>query len=127
MQTRKQWLLSQGHIKEAGRGRISAENLSRIQEAYESGIRFSDWQPGNTEIRDGNVTTRNSAPVNVTGTITIHYPEELYKVVEGNGTVRSLKEACNNCRVSLVQCSCGSPRIVARDGRGSVLVSIVRK
>ena len=127
MQTRKQWLLSEGHIKEAGRGRISAENLARIQKAHESGVRFSDWQPSNTEIHAGNAVTKNSVPENLTGEYTLRYSEDEYKVIEANGTVRSLKEACNNCSVSLVQCGCGAPRIVARDGSRSVLVSIVRK
>lgn len=127
MQTRKQWLLSEGHIKEAGRGRISAENLARISKAYESGIRFSDWTPGNTEIRNGETVTKNSVVPRVLAEYTILYPENQFKAIEANNTERSMRSACNNCRVSLIQCSCGSPRIVARDGSGSVLVSIVRK
>jgi hypothetical protein len=129
MQTRKQWLLSEGHIQpsQAGRGRISAENMALIQEAYKSGTRFSDWEPSNTEIHSGNAVARNSVPKRVVAEFPIYYPEDTYKVVEANGTLRSLKEGCNNCRVSLVQCRCDAPRIVARDGRGGVLVSIVRK
>lgn len=129
MQTRKQWLLAEGHIEpsQAGRGRISAENMAKIQTAYESGVRFSDWTPATPEIRDGKTVVRNSAPENVSGEITILYPEDSFQALEANDTVRSMRSACNNCRVSLVQCSCGAPRIVALDGRDSVLVSIVRK
>jgi hypothetical protein len=129
VQTRKQWLLAEGHIEphQAGRGRISADNQKLVEAAYEKGLRFSDWAPSNTEIHAGNAVAKNSVPRNVTGEFTILYPENQFKVLEGNGTERSLKEACNNCRVSLVQCACGSPRIVARDGSRSVLVSIVRK
>ena len=133
MQTRKQWLLSQGHIQEsqAGRGRISAENMALIQEAYKSGTRFSDWEPDKTEIRNGEEVTVKSvlprAAPKIVSEFTILYPENQFRAVESDNTERSMRSACNNCGVSLVQCTCGAPTIVNGDGSGSVLVSIVRK
>lgn len=138
MQTRKQWLLAQGHIKEnqAGRGRISAENMAHVKAAYESGTRFSDWEPKVTEKPDGTQVTENSVSTRgnpkIVSEFTILWPEDEFQAIEMHTKkVRSMREACNPCRRSLVQCECDTlervPSIVSTDGRGSVPIQIVRK
>ena len=137
MQTRKQWLLAQGHIKpeQAGRGRISGANQALIEKAFESGTRFSDWEPKVTEKPDGTKVTENSistrAAVKSVSEFTIRWPEEEFQAIElHTKKVRSMREACQ-CKRSLVQCECDTldrvPQIVATDGRGTVPIQILRK
>jgi hypothetical protein len=137
MQTRKQWLLSEGHIEaaQAGRGRISRENQALIEKAFESGTRFSDWEPKVTEKPDGSTVTENSistrtGPKSVSD-FTILWPEDEFQAIElHTKKVRSMREACQ-CKRSLVQCECDRldrvPHIVATDGRGTVPIQILRK
>lgn len=137
--TRKQFLLKHNRIKEAGRGRISGDNLSWLLEQYNTGQRFSDWEPEVTESK-GEKKVSNKVkrmprrvPDEIPTEINIYWPEEDYQAIEirnSKRVVRSMKDACNNCRVSLVQCACRAynrtPQIVAHDGRGSVDISIER-
>lgn len=140
MTTRKEHLLANGKIKEIGRGRISLDNLNWLQSEYDKGIRFSDWEPDGQPIIKVKSTiakkTRNSntpAPVPEISAeysdSNILWPESQYRIFErvnGKKVFRSMRDACNNCRVSMVACQCESvgrfPLIVARDGRGSVRV-----
>lgn len=142
----KQWLKDNGHIAEITRGRISHENHTRLQSAYESGQRFSDWGPDRVAVMVTEST--DSATGEVTETVTAHridgydahgniaeiapyrYNLDTHAVYEdtsdgSKGKRRSLKEVCFTCSVSLVQCTCGNPHVVARNGQGYVPVSIV--
>jgi len=134
--SRKQFLLKEGKIKEAGRGRISGANMAFIEQAYANGQRFSDWEPVKSEKVDAAVNKKAKQPLvkeNISTEFRVYWPEDEYNAIEirkGKRIIRSMREACNNCRASLVQCSCyaykRTPRIVAFDGRGSVEVSIER-
>lgn len=52
----------------------------------------------------------------------IFYEESMYKAVALDKRVFSMRECCNNCRVSLVQCHCGRPSVL-----NNIVVSIVPK
>jgi hypothetical protein len=52
---------------------------------------------------------------------TIHYPEDKWQAKDTKGKRVGMREVCNNCRVSLVQCTCGAPTIL-----GDIAVKIVR-
>lgn len=137
----KQWLKDNGHIAEITRGRISHENHTRLQAAYDNGQRFSDWGPDRIAVMVTETTDKATGAV--TETVTAHridgydahgniaeiapyrYNHSTHKAVEADGTVRSLREVCYSCCVSLVQCTCGNPHVVARNGQGYVPVSIV--
>ena len=137
----KEWLKANGHIAEITRGRISHENHTRLQAAYEDGQRFSDWGPEKVAVMVTESTDK--ATGEVTETVTAHridgyesngmpveiapyrYNHDTHKAVEDDGTVRTLREVCFNCGVSLVQCTCGNPHVVARNGQGYVSVTIV--
>lgn len=141
----KEWLKANGHIQEVTRGRISHANHVLLQEAYEGGQRFSDWGPDRvavmvTETTDkttGDVTEVTSAhridgygsngnPVDIAPYLYNHTTHAVYEdTVNGKGRKRSLKEVCFNDGVSLVQCTCGDPKVVARNGQGYVPVTIV--
>lgn len=128
------WLLKEGHIKEITRGRRSLANINHLMTAYQAGTRFSDWEPKETV----NTTTGETRVVNTVKAAGgsqidnynepfIRYPGEMdsYTVTDSQGNKRSLKEACNNCGLSLVGHTCNNPVIVRKDGTGSTKVNIV--
>jgi hypothetical protein len=138
--TRKQFLLKNKRIEKAGRGRISADNLSWLLEQYNAGQRFSDWEPEVTETEGEKRIVNKNKPIprrvkeEIPTEINIYWPEEDYNAIEirnNKRVIRSMREACNNCMASLVQCACRAygrtPKIVAIDGRGSVDVTIERR
>lgn len=137
----KEWLVSNGFLKEVTRGRISSENHARLAE---SGKAFSDWPKGVVMVNEEtNKTTgeteekvtyhrtdgygANGNPVDIAPyvyNLTTHAAYE--DTTDGSkGKRRSLKEVCFNDGVSLVQCTCGAPKVVARNGHGYVDVTIV--
>lgn len=136
----KEWLHKNGFIAEIGRGRISGENHARLAE---SGQTFSDWPKGvvmveevtdaaTGEVED-KVTYHRTDGYTSTGEIAeiapYRYNHDTHAVYEDNadgtkGKRRSLREVCKNDGVSLVQCGCGAPEVVATDGRGHVAVTI---
>jgi hypothetical protein len=137
----KEWLYANKHISKIGRGRISHANHVLLNNAYADGQRFSDWTPDKVAL---SVTeTTDKATGETVETVTAHridgydasgniaeiapyrYNHNTHKAVEADGTVRSLREVCFNDGVSLVQCTCGTPRVVARNGQGYVPVTIV--
>jgi len=135
----KEWLKQNGFIAEIGRGRISFENHKRLAE---SGLEFSDWNDRKVAVmvveddKGTEIVTAHrvdeyhtnggygpdGAPVKVAP---YRYTEAEFRAVQADGTVRSLREVCEHCGVSLVQCYCGHPSIVATNGQGHVSVSIV--
>lgn len=141
----KQWLKDNGHVAEVTRGRISTANHLLLQQAYDNGQRFSDWGPERnavmvTETTDkaGTVTETTSVhridgygangnPVDIAPYLYNHTTHAVYEdTVDGSrGAKRSLREVCFNCSVSLVQCTCGAPQVVARNGHGYVPATIV--
>ena len=46
--------------------------------------------------------------------------------VDADGNKYSAREACGNCRVSLVGCRCGNPKVINRRGTGHVHVQVKR-
>ena len=141
MVSRKQHLLNAGKITAITRGRISLENLKWLEEEYGRGVRYSDWSPdGPVSSKSKPVantvsqTARNTEISSGISESTEFYPESQYVAYvwnDGKKEIRSMREACNNCRVSLIGCGCATvgrePVIVSRDGRKSVPVVIERK
>lgn len=130
----KSWLYEQGHIAADGRGRmprVSVKNGREIagilDEAYQSGTKFSDWPKG--VVAEVKAAVKPKAETTDTGVVDLapyRFPEDEFKALEvGTKKERSLREACRNCRNSLVGCWCVSPEIVATNGNGSVKVRIV--
>lgn len=118
----KEYLLNHGKIAAIGRGRISLDNHAFLQKAYEGGQRFDDWPKGKVEKKDDVVrVTRDPAQSEkMISEYTIIYPVEAYKAVAKDNRVFTMREVCNNCRVSMVQCHCGNPTIL-----GDIQVKIV--
>lgn len=119
----KEYLLSHGKIAAIGRGRISLDNHAFLQKAYESGQRFTDWPKGEVIKTDETVRVKRD-PVQsnekLVQEFTVLYDLDFYRAVASDGRTFTLREVCNNCRVSMVQCHCGSPTIL-----GGIAVKIV--
>lgn len=130
----KEYLVSIGAIDKVGRGRLSAAHIELCKEGAAKGISIEGYSVStapvtSTDDKPKTVVTK-SAPSGekVISDFVILYDEREFKAIERTAKVeRSMREACGNCRVSLVQCTCGAPAIVARDASGSVRVDIVRR
>jgi hypothetical protein len=129
VQTKKQWLMANGHISEIKRGRVSRDHEALIQKAVAAGAKIEGYSASSKDSET--VVTKDIQPeTGVAELAPYRFTEEEYKAVEfrnGKKVERSLRSACNLCRVSLVVCYCPEPRIVAHDGGGSVRVYIERR
>lgn len=166
----KDWLVSQGHLTESTRGRLSKDLEAIARKAMADGVVFDNWPMSDAQkaklpaykakaIRDGvagrdkgKPTPTTSKPVerhsspytarkaevakggedpDIQEIAPYVYPETEFAVYEvelsdkGRRVKRSLREVCEHCRVSLVQCECGRPSIVATNGIGHIRVTIV--
>lgn len=123
MQTKREWLVSQGLAK-PGRGKFSNAAKEALAKAEASGVKFSDVATkvsaptGNpTEKAAGGQTDQKTDPA-MTPYLTpdeYRFPEKEYRgvtFVDGKRKEVSLKECCNTCRVSLVNHMCESPTIL---------------
>lgn len=126
----KDLLLHYGKIEKIGRGRISAGNHAFIAERIAAGDKVGGYEAKvSTKPTGEKVHSNATAPVageKVISDITYRFPIDTpaHLFYGGKKFRVSMREACRNCRVSLVQCHCGRPEVVAPDGRTSVRVYI---
>lgn len=120
MQTRREWLVSQGLAK-PGRGKFSNDAKAALAKAESEGVTFSD-APTALSVR----AVDNSpapAPVKADPKDTLYvcpsdfrYPEGEWVAVardeNGKRILHSVRECCNTCRVSLTNHMCDSPTIL---------------
>ena len=126
--TPKQALAKDGTITiKPGRGRLSREAKERCQWLVEN----KNWDikgystvvaPAPAKVDKPSAEVKRPAGQKEVLDFTIFWPEDSYKAVGMDKAVWSMREVCNNCRVSLVQCACGSPVIL-----GDVKVRIEAK
>ena len=114
MMTPKQALIKDGTIPvKPGKGRLSHEAIARCKELVSQGWVIDGYSADNSDGEVKRVATTNEK---IVSEVTILYPESSYRaVVEGmkfTGPGMGMREVCNNCRVSLVQCHCGNPTIL---------------
>jgi len=137
VQKAKVALVEAGIIKSAGRGRISADGHAWLKARYDEGQRFSDWPKGKVEVTKTETEGKPESKVKVIRSAEVsnvkqiadippyRFPEdefEAYEFINGKKKPVSLRECCNNCRVSLVAHSCEDPTYL-----GDRKVYIVRK
>lgn len=110
------------------RGRLSGEAIERCKTLVSQGWDIEGYSSSTpptaaapVAVKDARVPTEK-----VISEIVYRFPLETKATAVHNGkTVPvSMREACGNCRVSLVCCSCGMPKVVRPDGTGSMLVTI---
>ena len=99
-----------------GRGRLSRDAVAKCTELAGKG-----WSIDGYVIDKGAPATVDSPPVvkkvatvneKVISDITILYDVNAFEAIDNLGGVWSMREVCNNCRVSLVQCHCGKSTIL---------------
>ena len=116
MKKAKEWLKENGHIAEVTRGRISNDNHKRLLDAVSKGVKFSDYPKGGTVVSTPTGETAYVKPAAPTGTeiaeLYYRYDEKLYKAVGKSGTIYGMREACNNCGLSLVGHKCDNPSVL---------------
>lgn len=117
----KDALIAAGFPVKAGKGRLSAAAKAKLAELVASGVRVDGYsvavvtpgQKADTSVVAG--SAKNVVKDKPTGFVPLHYevfwPEETHEAIDKDGKVWSLRNVCNNCRVSMVQCHCGQPSI----------------
>lgn len=123
MQSAKEALLKAGRIKEITRGRISLDNHAWLKSQYDTGIRFTDWPKGEVITSTGptdETVVRVKRDPNITNEKVIaelryRYDDENAWIAEdGAGKQYGMREACDNCKCSLIACFCESPRLFGK-------------
>lgn len=110
-----------------GRGRLSREAIERIKhlvanEGYVvKGYEVSAPSTAQPD-KPKQVVKVKATSDKVVSDFVILWDERQHKAVTPAGRVYGMREVCNTCRVSLVQCHCGKPTIL-----GDIKVSIKRK
>lgn len=117
MQTRREYAASLGLAIAGARGKFSNDAKDAIAAAEAAGQKFSDTPRATGPVEQ----TYRPAPKVHSAEIAdyifpsdFRWPEQEYKAVEVGGKTHGMREVCNNCRVSLVMCSCGHPLIHGR-------------
>ncbi len=119
------WLVEKGLAKD-GRGKFSNQAKIELDNAVAAGQKFEDWPKGeNAPVNKTNVAKAGKVEDSSERFSDYLYPSDFawpegeYKAMAGKKEY-SMREVCNNCRVSLVMCQCGSPTI-----HGGIVVEIV--
>lgn len=111
-----------------GRGRLSREAVAKCTELAGSGWSINGYvvsPASNTtavSVSEPVVTKVAVSNEKVIREFHIFWDEQSYTALDKTGKVWSMRNACNTCRVSLVQCHCGNPTIF-----GDIGVTIVAK
>lgn len=96
-----------------GRGRLSREAVALCTSLAADGWSINGYQVESAKSSASQpvVTKVKTATEKVVQEFVILYDERHYSAVDKMGKVWSMRNVCNNCRVSMVQCHCGAPRI----------------
>jgi len=134
MVTAREYLVDLGLAK-PGRGKFSKVAHQALEKALADGKKFSDYpkavNPPRIKSEPKGDSPKPTPKPAGTGMPDIIFPDEYrfpeaeYQAVryeDGKKIVHSMREICNNCRVSLVMCSCDNPTIYGR-----LSVRIVKK
>lgn len=125
--TPKQALIKDGTIPvKEGRGRLSREAVDRCKWLVaEKGWDIAGYSVSNTPATTTKAAEKVVKKVNVVNEKVIQdfvilFDEKVYRAIDSEKKEWGMREVCNNCRVSLVQCHCGDSTIL-----GGVKVTIV--
>lgn len=116
----------------AGRGRLSSAAKERCKELAAMGWNIEGYSAEKSTTGEITVKTEKPNVSQIISEFTILWPEEDFVAVElVSGKKRSMREACNNCMRSMVQCQCDQigriPSIVSTNGVGPVQVRIEKR
>jgi hypothetical protein len=103
-----------------GRGRLSRAAVEKCTELVQNGWSIAGYAvvpdsgtPRARKSKSAPQTVERVKTVNekVIAEFVILWDERMYSAVDKTGKVWSMRNVCNNCRVSMVQCHCQSPTI----------------
>lgn len=103
-----------------GRGRMPTGGKEHVEALVAQGYRIKGYHIDTVSSSKSTAPGEPVAPKVVKATaankevldFTILWDEREYKAVDVDGKEHTMRWVCNNCRVSLVQCHCGSPVIL---------------
>lgn len=121
MQTRREYLVEKGLAKE-GRGKFSTEAKAELDRARAAGIKFSDevvetvTKPTGEKVTEVKTKPKAEAPP-WKSPDEYRYPEGVYQAYyldNKNRVMVGLREACQNCGLSLCDHRCNEPVVLGR-------------
>jgi hypothetical protein len=120
----KDALQQAGFPVKMGQGRLSREAIEKCKELAAQGVKIDGYEVTTQKESTAPVVVKNTAPtgVKVIESFTLSYPAERWIAKGKDGRIWSMKECCNTCKVSLVQCHCGKPSIL-----GDIPLDIIPK
>ena len=104
------------------RGRLSGEAIAKCKALAAEGWDIEGYTVSQSSTPTAPVVEKT--PVangeKVIHDIVMRFPLDTpaHAFIDGKRVKVSMREACGNCRVSLVCCTCGAPSVVRPDGRG---------
>lgn len=105
----KEYLVKHGHIKEAGRGRLSKEHIAIIEEAVKGGA-FIEGYSISTPANDAEPVEVKRAPaVDVYDVPDEVRPERDWEAYSESGAAVGMRTICNLCGNSLNYCHHQTP------------------
>lgn len=126
----KEWLLKNGHIKEITRGRLSRENIERIENAVREGAVIEGYAVSKSTPADNKPVEVDKRPVANVKTVADvpdeRRPEDTWEAFTDDHAV-SMRTVCNVCGNSLSYCPCSSPLVWLDFDRQAVVNFRVRK
>lgn len=124
----KEYLVKHGHIKVAGRGRLSRENIAIIEEAVKNGALIEGYSTS-TPADESNPTEVKRA---IVGDAIFDIPDETRPERnweakrESDGKPIGMRTVCNRCGNSLTHCLHATPVVWVDHNRQSEVVFVPR-
>lgn len=107
----KEYLVKHGHMKEAGRGRLSKEHIAIIEQAVKSGA-FIEGYSISTPANDEPAEVKRAPAVDVYDVPDEKRPERDWEARRVNDqTLIGMRTPCNVCKNSLNYCLCQFPMV----------------
>ena len=118
----KEWLVANGHLKEAGRGRMSREHIALIQKAVAEGAEIEGYStPKPATVK---VSEPKAEKVESTGIVDV--PDMVRHENDWQAYVDTrevgMRTVCNGCSNSLTHCYCKFPKVWLDHTREGVVV-----
>lgn len=125
----KEYLVKEGHIKVAGRGRLSREQIAIIEAAVSNGVAIEGYSVSTpaTASEPAEVKRAVSA-VDVFDVPDEKRPERDWEAVRVNDqTTIGMRTVCNTCKNSLNYCLCQFPMVWVGHNHQSEVTFVPRK
>lgn len=131
----KQWLFDNGHISEIGRGRLSRDHISLIEQAVRDGAQIEGYAVSTAapkteaEKSEPAVEKVRHDPNRIMDVPDERRSESVWKAhtfVNGDKVNVGMRTVCNTCRSSLTYCPCRAPIVwVDHEATGVVTFTLV--